>query len=62
MRTNISNEFQKVHDFESLIVFLRDTLQWPIPDGKLEFEDMTFDWSAQYLKLGTDSQDRIISC
>ena len=62
MHNKISHEFQKVHDFKSLIVFLRDTLQWPIPDGKLEFEDMTFDWSAQYLKLSPDSRDRIISC
>lgn len=62
MRTNISNEFQKVHDFESLIVFLRDTLHWPIPDGELEFEDITFDWSAEYLKLSTDAQARIIGC
>ena len=62
MRTNISYEFQKVHDFESLIAFLRDTLRWPIPEGKLEFEDVTFDWAAESLSLGSDAQARIIGC
>ncbi len=62
MRTDISYEFQKVHDFESLITFLRDTLRWPIPDAKLEFEDVTFDWAAEYLRLSHEIQARIISC
>ena len=62
MRTNISSEFQKVHDFESLIAFLRDTLRWPIPEGKLEFEGVTFDWAAESLRLSSDAQARIIGC
>lgn len=62
MRTNISSEFQKVHNFESLIAFLRDTLRWPIPEGKLEIEDVTFDWAAEFLRLSSDAQARIIGC
>lgn len=62
MRTNISSEIQKVHDFESLIAFLRDTLRWPIPEEKLEFEDVTFDWKAQSLRLSSDAHSRIIRC
>ena len=62
MRTNISSEFQKVHDFESLIAFLRDTLRWPIPEGKLEFEEVTFVWAAESLRLSSDIQSRIIGC
>ena len=62
MRTNISYEFQKVHDFESLIAFLRDTLRWPIPDTELEIEDVTFDWAAEDLRLSHEIQARIIGC
>ncbi|MXV78442.1 hypothetical protein F4X73_18490 [Candidatus Poribacteria bacterium] len=62
MLTNISYEFQRIHDFESLIAFLRDTLRWPIPDTELEIEDVTFDWAAEDLRLNDDIQAHIISC
>ena len=62
MRDELSRKMQKVHDFESLVGYLRDTLHWPILDGGLEFEDITFDWSPKDLELDADTQARIISC
>ena len=53
---------QKVHDFESLVNYLRDTLNWPIPDEGLKSEDITFDWSAEDLRLDDNTQARVVSC
>lgn len=62
MLGNIAHDIQKVHNFESLVDFLRDTLCWPIPDEGLEFEEITYDWSAEALELDANTQARIISC
>ena len=62
MLDNIAHDIQKVHDFESLVDFLRDTLYWPIPDEGLEFEEITYDWSAEDLRLDANTEARIISC
>ena len=62
MHNELSRKIQKVHNFESLVDFLRDTLYWPIPDEGLEFEEITYDWSAEDLELDADTQARIISC
>ncbi len=59
---NIAHDIQKVHNFESLVDFLRDSLNWPIPDEGLEFEEITYDWSAEALELDANTQARIISC
>lgn len=62
MLDNIAHDIQKVHNFESLVDFLRDTLYWPIPDEGLEFEEITYDWSAEDLRLDANTEARIISC
>ena len=62
MHNELSRKIQKVRNFESLVDFLRDSLNWPIPDEGLEFEDITYDWSARDLELDPDTQARIISC
>ena len=62
MNDEISRDSQKVHDFKSLIDFLRDTLHWPIPDNGLEFQDITFDWLAEALELDVDTRSRVIGC
>ena len=62
MRAEISQEVQKVHDFESLIDFLRNSLNWPIPDEGRHFEEITYDWSAEDLELDGNTQARIIAC
>lgn len=62
MRNELSGKIQKVRNFESLVDFLRDSLNWPIPDENLEFEEITYDWSASDLELNPDTQARIVSC
>ena len=62
MLDNIAHDIQKVHNFESLVDFLRDTLYWPVPDEGLEFEEITYDWSAEDLRLDANTEARIISC
>ncbi len=62
MHNQLSREIQKVHNFESLVDFLRDSLNWPIPDAGLEFDDITYDWSAVDLELNPAAQARIICC
>ena len=60
MHNELSRKIQKVHNFESLVSFLRDSFNWPIPEEGLEFEDITYEWSAANLDL--DTQTRVISC
>ncbi|MDE0019443.1 MAG: hypothetical protein OXU51_24900 [Candidatus Poribacteria bacterium] len=43
MHNEFSPKIQEVHNFESLVDFLRDSLNWPIPDEGLEFEEITYD-------------------
>ena len=62
MHGKIAHDVQNVHNFESLVDFLRDTLNWPIPDEGLEFDDITYDWSAVDLELDADTQARVIGC
>lgn len=62
MHNELSGKIQKVHNFESLVNFLRDSLNWPIPDEGLEFAEITYDWSAEALELDSNTQARIISC
>ena len=62
MQNELSRKMQNVHNFESLVGFLQDALHWPIPDAGLEFEDITYDWSAADLELDPDTQARVIGC
>ena len=62
MHGKIAHDVQNVHNFESLVDFLRDTLNWPIPDEGLEFDDITYDWSAVDLELDADTQARVVGC
>lgn len=62
MQDGISRDVQSVHNFESLVDFLRNSLNWPIPDEGLEFDDITFDWSATDLELDANTQARVVGC
>ena len=62
MQDRISKDVQNVHNFESLVDFLRESLNWPIPDEGLEFEDIIYDWSAEDLELDSGTQARVIGC
>lgn len=58
----ISRALQSIQNFDSLIVFLRHALCWPIPDDLVEFDDVTYHWPAEYLDFDFDTQARIIGC
>ena len=62
MQGGISRDVQSVHNFESLVDFLRNSLNWPIPDEGQHFEEITYDWSAEDLELDGNTQARIIAC
>ncbi len=62
MQNNNSRKFNTVHDFESIIKLLRYRLNWPIPDNRSKFDDLTVYWSPEDLKLNDDTQKRIIGC
>ena len=62
LQAELREDVQNVHNFESLVNFLRDALNWPIPDVGLEFDDITYDWSAIDLELDPDTQARVIGC
>ena len=62
MQNELSRGMQKIHNFESLADFLRETLAWPIPDNGLEFDDIIYDWSPADLELDADTQARVINC
>ena len=53
------NDIQNIRDFNSLLDFFRDKLDWRIPDG-VEFEDVAFTWSAEDLDLDENTEDRIV--
>lgn len=62
MQDRISRDIQNVHNFKSLVDFLRNSLNWPIPDEGLDFENITYDWSTEDLELDGDTQARIVGC
>lgn len=62
MPNKIAQTVQKVYDFESLVDFLRDTLNWPIPHEDWEWDNITFDLPPAFLKLDADTQARIVEC
>ena len=51
-----------VHDFESLIDLLRNRLNWPIPENRSNFDDLTFYWSPENLELDPKTEKRIKGC
>ena len=62
MFRKISSESNTVHDFESIIDLLRNRLNWPIPDNRSNFDDLTLYWSPENLELDPKTQKRIIGC
>lgn len=62
MHNELSGTILKVRNFESLFDFLRDSLNWPIPDEGMELEDITYSWSVEDLKLDAATEAKIVSC
>ena len=48
-----------IQDFDSFLEFLRSELMWPIPEGPLAVEDITYDFLADELNLDDAAQERL---
>ena len=55
------NNIHNIHDFDTLLDFLRDKLGWHIPED-VELEDIAFPWSAEDLDLDELTEERIPEC
>ena len=56
------DDIHNIHNFDTLLDFLRDKLGWHIPED-VELEDIAFPWSAEDLDLDELTQGRIVdSC
>ena len=57
MPTDHRERLSRIRSFTQLIVYLRDELDWPI--GSDNFEDMTFEYTAEELGIDTKNAARI---
>ncbi len=55
------NDIQNIRDFDTLLGFFRDKLDWHIPED-VELEDVAFPWSPEELDLDEPTEDRIVDC
>ena len=55
------SDIQNIRDFDALLDFFRQKLDWRIPED-VEFEDVAFPWSAEDLDLDEPTEDRIVEC
>ncbi len=55
------NDIHNIHDFDALLDFFREKLDWRIPED-VELEDVTFPWSTEDLDLDEPTEDRIVEC
>ena len=55
------DDIHNIHDFDTLLDFLREKLSWHIPED-VEFEDLTFPWSPEDLNLDELTEELIVDC
>ncbi len=55
------NDIQNICDFDTLLDFFRDKLDWHIPED-VELEDVAFPWSPEDLDLDETTEERIVDC
>ena len=55
------NDIHNIHNFDTLLDFLREKLSWHIPEG-VEFEDIAFPWSPEDLDLDELTEELIVDC
>ena len=53
------DDIRSIDDFDILLDFLREKLNWPIPEG-VDFEDIAFSWSPEDLDLDEGTEGRIV--
>ena len=54
-------DIHSIYDFDTLLDFLQEKLDWPIPEG-VELEEIAFPWSPEDLDLDEPTEGRIIDC
>ena len=55
------NDIRSIDDFDTLLDFLREKLDWPIPEG-VELDEIVFPWSPEDLDLDESSEGKIMDC
>lgn len=55
------DDISSIHDFDTLLDFLREKLDWPIPE-EIELEEIAFPWSPEELDLDESTEERIVDC
>ena len=55
------DDIRSINDFDTLLDFLREKLDWPIPD-EVELEDIVFPWAPEDLDLDEPTEGRIMDC
>ena len=55
------NDISSIDNFDALLDFLQEKLDWPIPEG-IELEEIAFPWPPEDLDLDEPTEGRIIDC
>ena len=55
------DDIHNIHNFDTLLDFLREKLGWHIPED-VELEDITFPWSPEDLDLDELTEERLPDC
>ena len=55
------NDIHNIHNFDTLLEFLREKLGWHIPED-IELEDIAFPWSPEDLDLDELTEELVINC
>ena len=55
------DDIHNIHDFDTLLDFLREKLSWHIPED-VELEDIAFPWSPEDLDLDELTEEQIPDC
>ena len=54
-------DIRSIDDFDALLDFLQEKLNWPIPE-EVELEEIAFPWSPEDLDLDEPTEGRIMDC
>ncbi len=57
----VPDDIHNIHNFDTLLDFLRQKLNWHIPED-VELEDIAFPWSAEELDLDESTEELVIDC
>ena len=55
------NDIHNIRDFDTLLDFLREKLDWPIPED-VELEDIAYPWDPEDLDLDELTEERVPEC